>query len=281
MFCKNCGNEISEDSLFCPECGTNVNSTHKNNKFLVIIKNKKILIVIASVILISVIFILCISMNSIHSSPKKLATTWVESCYAVDIDSLVKCLPSFTLKEAADYYDLPTDASKREISNAIKKDYRYDVADEITIISVEEIRRYNVGRDDIDFTRYMTISEYESIINISEVEKRNPFLIHGKIASFMAKDKFGIDNGDILKAVHNHTTGRPDMTPLEKIIFIADYIEPSRKLQKNLNEIRELAFENLDETLVWILKDTLEYLSNKGGEIDPMTQKTYDYYCAK
>lgn len=118
-------------------------------------------------------------------------------------------------------------------------------------------------------------------INISEVEKRNPFLIHGKIGAFMAKNKFGINNNDIINAIHNHTTGRPNMTVLEKIIFISDYIEPSRKVQPNLEEIRKLAFKDLDASLIWILKDTLEYLSNKGGEIDPMTQKTYDYYCAK
>lgn len=118
-------------------------------------------------------------------------------------------------------------------------------------------------------------------IDISEVEKRNPFLLHGKIGCFMTKDKFGIDNSDILNAIHNHTTGRPDMSDLEKIIFIADYIEPSRKVQPHLTEIRKMAFKDLDGALIWILKDTLEYLSNKGGEIDPMTQKTYDYYCAK
>ena len=65
---------------------------------------------------------------------------------------------------------------------------------------------------------------------------------------------------------------------ISKIIFVADYIEPSRKLQPNLNEIRKLAFKDLDEVLKQILKDTLVYLKDKGGEIDPMTQLSYDYY---
>lgn len=118
-------------------------------------------------------------------------------------------------------------------------------------------------------------------IEISEIEKNNPFLLHGKIGSFMAQDKFEIDDADILNAICYHTTGRPEMSLLEKIIYIADYIEPSRKVQPNLDAIRKLAFEDLDKTLIWILKDTLEYLANKGGTIDPMTQKTYDYYCSK
>ena len=118
-------------------------------------------------------------------------------------------------------------------------------------------------------------------LEISEIEKRNPFLLHGKIGSFMAEEKFGIDDKNILNAICNHTTGRPGMSLLEKIIYIADYIEPSRKIQPNLDEIRKLAFRNIDKALIWILKDTLEYLENKGGAIDPMTQRTYDYYCLK
>ncbi len=118
-------------------------------------------------------------------------------------------------------------------------------------------------------------------LSITEVEKRNPFLLHGKIGAHMAKECFGVVDEDIINAIRNHTTGRPGMSPLEKIIFIADYIEPSRKLQPNLNELRKQAFKDLDATLIWILKDTLKYLADKGGEIDPMTQQTYDYYCTK
>lgn len=116
-------------------------------------------------------------------------------------------------------------------------------------------------------------------ISITDVEKRNPFLLHGKVGSYMAENKFHIQDEDVLNAILNHTTGRPGMSMLEKIVFIADYIEPSRKKQPNLKGIRKLAFEDIDAALVWILKDTLEYLDGKNGEIDPMTQKTYDYYC--
>lgn len=119
----------------------------------------------------------------------------------------------------------------------------------------------------------------EKKLDISELEKNNPFLLHGKIGSFMAEEKFGIDDKDILNAIYYHTTGRPGMSLLEKIIYIADYIEPSRKVQPNLDAIRKIAFEDIDRALVWILKDTLDYLNNKDGAIDPMTQKTYDYYC--
>ena len=68
------------------------------------------------------------------------------------------------------------------------------------------------------------------------------------------------------------------MSLLEKIVFVADYMEPGRKHAPNLTEIRKLAFEDLDQALLRILEDTLDYLRNGGGEIDAMTEKTYEYY---
>lgn len=113
---------------------------------------------------------------------------------------------------------------------------------------------------------------------MTELEQRNPFLLHAKVGSFLAKNTYGIQDEDILNSILNHTTGRPNMSLLEKIIFIADYIEPSRKQAPNLAQIRALAFQDLDSALRMILRDTLQYLQETGGETDPMTQQTYDFY---
>ena len=115
-------------------------------------------------------------------------------------------------------------------------------------------------------------------ISVSEVEKRNPFLLHGKVGSYMAMELYGITVTDMINAILNHTTGRPGMSLLEKIIFVADYIEPGRKQAPNLVAIRKLAFIDLDQALLQILEDTLGYLQHSGREVDPMTKKTYDYY---
>lgn len=115
-------------------------------------------------------------------------------------------------------------------------------------------------------------------IFVSKVEKENPFLLHGKIGALIAKKKFKIDDEDILNAISFHTTGRPSMSTLEKIIYISDYIEINRMQASNLNIIRKLAFEDLDLCLIKILEDTLDYLKNKNACIDPETQNTYDYY---
>lgn len=115
-------------------------------------------------------------------------------------------------------------------------------------------------------------------LEISPFEAGSGSLLHSKAGSVLAAEKYGCTDPDILNAIRYHTTGRPGMSLLEKIIFVADYIEPGRYTAKNLPEIRKMAFEDIDETLLKILYDTLVYLNSTGNTVDPMTQKTYDYY---
>lgn len=115
-------------------------------------------------------------------------------------------------------------------------------------------------------------------IEVTDAEKNNPFLLHGKLGAYYAHAKFGIDDNDILNAITWHTTGRPDMSLLEKIIFTADYIEPGRTKQPRLDIIRKLAFTDIDRCIFAISDDTLNYLSGRKRCIDDMTVKTRDYY---
>lgn len=115
-------------------------------------------------------------------------------------------------------------------------------------------------------------------ITVSEAEQRNPFLLHAKVGAYLATKKYHVEDNDILNAILYHTTGRPGMSLLEKIVYIADYIEPAREQAPNLEMIRKLAFHDVDQALIKILEDSLEYLKKSDKEIDPMTQKTYDYY---
>ncbi len=115
-------------------------------------------------------------------------------------------------------------------------------------------------------------------IAISDAERKNPYLLHAKVGSFLAMKKYGVTDKDVINAILNHTTGRPGMSLLEKIIWIADYIEPGRKQAPNLALIRKLAFEDLDQAFLTALRDTLEYLHAGKMEVDNMTQRTYDFY---
>ena len=110
---------------------------------------------------------------------------------------------------------------------------------------------------------------------------RNPFLLHAKVGGHLAKTKYKIDDEDIINAILYHTTGRPGMSLLEKIVYIADYIEPGREHAPNLDEVRRLSFRDLDEALLQILEDILVHLKESKKEIDPMTQRTYEFYKRK
>ena len=113
---------------------------------------------------------------------------------------------------------------------------------------------------------------------VSSFEADSGSLLHSKAGSVLAAEKYGITDPDMINAIRYHTTGRPGMSLLEKIIFVADYIEPGRFTAKNLPLVRRLAFSDIDEALMKILYDTLVYLNSTGLVVDPMTQKTYDYY---
>ena len=118
-------------------------------------------------------------------------------------------------------------------------------------------------------------------VEITEVERRNPSLIHAKAGMCLARTKYGIEDEEILNAIRWHTTGHPGMTTLEKIVFIADFIEPNRKPLEHMDIIRKEAFRDLDACMLLILRDTLNYLKNIDKECDSMTQDTYEYYLRK
>ncbi len=115
-------------------------------------------------------------------------------------------------------------------------------------------------------------------IDISPLEKDNPELLHSKAGSVIACEKYGIEDKEIQSAIFYHTTGKPGMTVLEKIIFVADYIEPNRTDLPELDVIRKTAFEDIDMAIEMICKNTLDHLKKNGSAIDATTVDTYEYY---
>jgi predicted HD superfamily hydrolase involved in NAD metabolism len=115
-------------------------------------------------------------------------------------------------------------------------------------------------------------------VEISDVEIENPFLLHSKAGAIVAKDKYGVDDEEILNAIRVHTTGMPGMSLLDKIVYVADYIEPRRNKMPRLQFIRKIAFEDIDKCVAYISGDTLKYLRSKKGSIDKTSELTYEYY---
>lgn len=115
-------------------------------------------------------------------------------------------------------------------------------------------------------------------IPVTKVEQENPSLLHAKVGAEMSRRKYDIKDSEIYQAIMYHTTGHPQMTLLDKIIYISDYMEPHRDEAPNLDSVRKQAFIDIDATLLTILKDSVAYLEKSDKTVDPMTMETYLYY---
>jgi predicted HD superfamily hydrolase involved in NAD metabolism len=112
----------------------------------------------------------------------------------------------------------------------------------------------------------------------TESQLANKELLHARTGALLAKEKYHVEDERILKAIEWHTTGRADMSLLEKIIFVADYIEPFRNKADRLEELRKEAFTDLDCCVMHILEDTVSYLTQRGGVFDESTKEAYEFY---
>ncbi|MBQ3796173.1 MAG: bis(5'-nucleosyl)-tetraphosphatase (symmetrical) YqeK [Butyrivibrio sp.] len=115
-------------------------------------------------------------------------------------------------------------------------------------------------------------------IEISDIERRNHSLLHAKVGMYLAKAKYEIDDPEILGAIRWHTTGKEDMSLLEKIVYIADFIEPNRKELEDMDIIRKEAFTDINRCLSHILHNSVIYLKTIGKECDDTTMNAYNYY---
>lgn len=120
----------------------------------------------------------------------------------------------------------------------------------------------------------------ENNMEVSPSEYSNLQLLHGKVGAFFAERDYGITDKEILSAIRYHVTGRRGMSLLEQIIYVADYIEPSRKMKTSpeLSEIRRMAFIDIDRATMWIAEGILCHLKKTDTVIDMMTKETFDFY---
>ena len=113
---------------------------------------------------------------------------------------------------------------------------------------------------------------------VSEPERKNAAILHAKLGAIYAEKYFGVRDQEILSAILWHTTGKPNMSLLDKIIYIADYIEPNRDKSPILPQARQEAFRDIDRCLFLIMEGMMDYLSSGNDSMDPMTKNAYDYY---
>lgn len=115
-------------------------------------------------------------------------------------------------------------------------------------------------------------------IGLTESERAMPALIHAKLGAYLAKHSYGIYDQAVLDAITYHTTGKAEMTMLEKILYISDYIEPGRDRLETLPIIRKIAFTDIDKAVYMVSEATLGFLKKTGRKVDRTTEITYEYY---
>ena len=107
-------------------------------------------------------------------------------------------------------------------------------------------------------------------IVVCDIEQAEPILLHAPLAAKMAQAEFGVDDAEIMQAIILHTTGGINMTLLDKIIYLADVIEPGRSF-KGVDKIRKVARTDLDKALLLALDLSICFIVKGGGLIHPAT----------
>ncbi|MBF8982157.1 bis(5'-nucleosyl)-tetraphosphatase (symmetrical) YqeK [Lutibacter sp. B2] len=170
---------------------------------------------------------------------------------------------------------------KSVLKNRLKhKRYIHSLGVERTAVELAKI--YGVSCEQVsiagllhDYAKNLSDNELrccakEFEISIDDVFINQKGLLHGFVGAELIKKDFNIKDDEIINAIRYHTTGRGNMTLMEKIIYLADYIEPNRNFE-GVENIRSDAFENIDHALISAFDHTINYVILKGELIHPLT----------
>ena len=134
-----------------------------------------------------------------------------------------------------------------------------------------------------DCTKYLELDEQLALckkygVELDELEQRAVKLLHSKTGACIAKHVFGEDE-QVYQAIFWHTTGKADMSMAEKVIYLADYIEPTRDFD-GVEPLRKLAYEDIDKALLMGMEMTIEEMKQRGNPIHRNTQAARDWLCS-
>lgn len=179
-----------------------------------------------------------------------------------------------------DYKKL-TEEIKAEIKKTLKKS-RYEHSIRVAKMCKKLCKKFNLNSEigyflgiAHDMCKYYSKEDLISIIQnhgieIIQIEKERPALLHGPVAAIILKEKYGVENDQVLEAIYNHTSGKVEMCDYTKVLFIADKIEVGRP--QSTKKYRKALFKlSLNEMTYAIVKENYDYLMNKGWEIYPQT----------
>lgn len=132
-----------------------------------------------------------------------------------------------------------------------------------------------------DYAKFRPKEEMKQIILREKMPEEllsfNSELWHAPVGAYLVESEVGIHDHEVLEAIRYHTSGRPHMSLLEKIIYVADYIEPGREFP-GVDEVREVADKNLNEALLLSIQNSIIFLIKKKRAVFPLTLQTYNYF---
>lgn len=118
----------------------------------------------------------------------------------------------------------------------------------------------------------------EMHIPLNAAMQTNPELTHSFLGAEIAARDYGVIDPVILDAIRYHTTGRPAMGNIEKIVYLADFFEPNRKPFPSMEKMKKLAYADLDEAMIFALEQSLIYIKQKGLSVHELSEQALAYY---
>lgn len=154
--------------------------------------------------------------------------------------------------------------------------------------AIELAKEFNVSESKAEIAAILhdvaKFSDRDWMKSVIVSEKMDPLLLdyhaelwHAPVGAYLAKTEFGVEDEDVLNAIRYHTTGRADMSDLEKVVYIADLIEPNRKFS-GVEQLRQLKEQGLDVMMEASVKHSIEFLVSKNQPVFPDSLKCYNYF---
>ncbi|QDP99473.1 HD domain-containing protein [Lysinibacillus fusiformis] len=154
-----------------------------------------------------------------------------------------------------------------------------ETAIELAKVYGEDERKAETAAILHDIAKYADIAWMEKIVHDEKLDPRligwGSELLHGPVGAYIAEHEFGIVDEDVLNAIRFHTTGRVDMSRLEKILFVADMIEPNRHFD-GVERLRKKVQKNLDKAVSACVRHTLAFLIDTKQAIYPLSIDCYN-----
>ena len=177
----------------------------------------------------------------------------------------------------------------KEKSNMTEDRFEHCIGVSKTAKKLAELNQYDEDKAALagfihDYAKQVSVEEYREVIKTKGFDQDllnwNRSIWHGIVGTYFIQRDLKITDSEILTAVRRHTTADVEMTTLDKIVFMADYIEPGRSFP-GVEEARKITYANLDKGVGYQLAHTLEFLIEKRNKIYPRTLDAYNVWGIK